>query len=327
MQAFLDRREPMRLGHLLLPLFSQLALSSSLEPFRLANTQLQRPAYEWMTLSADGGPVEASNGLSNNVTASIADTAMLDMLFVHASYEAERGMTGSVLAYIRRQARFGAIVVGIETGCLALARAGILDGYQATCHWEDLDSMAETFPNILVKKDVFVFDRDRITVAGGAAAMDMAMTLIAAKHGPALATFMAEEFVLPGIRPADAPQRFAATHGAGSPNLTAAIALMENNLEAPLPIGALARRVGISVRELERLFRRWLETTPAAYYRDLRLRRARALLQQTEQPITEIALGNGFADAAHFSRAFKTLFGHPPSQERRIRSLQNVAQK
>ncbi|WP_425405050.1 GlxA family transcriptional regulator [Hwanghaeella sp.] len=321
MQAFLVRKEPVRLGHLLLPRFSQLALSSSLEPFRLANTQLDRAAYEWMTLSVDGGPVEASNGISNNVTASIAETPVLDMLFVHASYEPDRSMTAPVLSYLRRQARFGAILVGIETGGLVLARAGVLDGYQATSHWEVLDSMAETFPNVLVKKDVFVFDRDRITAAGGVAAMDMAMTLIAARHGPTLATFMAEEFVLPGIRPADAPQRFAESHGAGSPNLTAAIAVMERNLEAPLPIGALARRVGISVRELERLFRRWLETTPAAYYRELRLRRARALLQQTEQPITEIALGNGFADAAHFSRAFKALFGHPPSHERRIRTL------
>lgn len=321
MQAFLDRREPVRLGHFLLPRFSQLALSSSLEPFRLANTQLDRAAYEWMTLSVDGGPVEASNGLSNNVTASIADTPVLDMLFIHASYEHDRSMTGPVLSYLRRQARFGAILVGIETGCLVLARAGVLDFYQATCHWENLDGMAETFPKVLVKRDVFVIDRDRITVAGGVAAIDMAMTLIAARHGPALATYMAEEFVLPGIRPADAPQRFAENHGAGSPNLTAAIAVMEQNLEAPLPIGGLARRVGISVRELERLFRRWLETTPAAYYRDLRLRRARALLQQTEQPITEIALGNGFSDAAHFSRAFKALFGHPPSHERRIRVL------
>ena len=318
MLAYLDRREPVMLGHLLLPQFSQLALSCSLEPFRLANTLLGREAYRWATVSADGTPVPASNGLPSPADSDAADAPPFDLLFVHASYDPDRAMTRPALSYLRRQARFGTILAGIECGGLVLAKAGLLDGYQATSHWEVLESMAEAYPDVLVKRDVFVFDRDRITVAGGAAAMDMALTLLAARHGPDLATTMAENFVLPGIRTPDAPQQFSAVNAVGNARVAQAIAFMERNLDSALPVAEVAAEVGITQRALERLFRRWLNTSPASYYRDLRLRRARALLQQTDLPAIEVALMTGFADAAHFSRAYRHAFGHPPTAERKV---------
>jgi len=319
MLAYLDRREPVKLGHLLLPQFSQLALSCSLEPFRLANTMLGREAYRWTAVSTDGNPVPASNGLPSPADIKAADAPPFDLLFVHASYEPERAMTQAALSYLRRQARFGTILAAVECGGLVLAKAGLLDGYQATCHWEMLESMAEAYPEILVKRDVFVFDRDRITVAGGAAAMDMALTLLAARHGHDLATTMAENFVLPGIRTPDAPQQFSAVQAVGNPRVARAITFMERNLDSALAVEAIAAEVGITQRALERLFERWLNTSPASYYRNLRLRRARALLQQTDLPAIEIALMTGFADAAHFSRAYKNTFGHPPTAERKVR--------
>ncbi len=319
MLAYLDRREPVMLGHLLLPQFSQLALSCSLEPFRLANTLLGREAYRWATVSTDGRPVPASNGLPATADTNAAGAPAFDLLFVHASYEPERAMTRPALAYLRRQARFGTILAGIECGGLVLAKAGLLDGYQATSHWEVLESMAEAYPGILVKRDVFVFDRDRITAAGGAAAMDMALTLLAARHGHDLATTMAENFVLPGIRTPDAPQQFSAMNAVGNARVAQAIAFMERNLDCALPIGEVAAEVGVTQRALERLFGRWLNTSPASYYRDIRLRRARSLLQQTDLPAIEVALMTGFADAAHFSRAFRRAFGHPPTAERKVR--------
>lgn len=318
MQAFLDRREPLQFGHLLLPEFSQLGFSCSVEPFRLANTVLGQDVYHWTTISVDGAPVPASNGLDTDVVHSASEAPPFDILFVHSSYAPQRAMTGTTLTYLRKQARFGSILAGVECGGLILARAGLLDGYQATSHWEVLESMAETYPEILVKRDVFVFDRDRITVAGGAAAMDMALTLIAARHGHDLATRMAEEFVLPGIRSPDAPQRFTSLKGFGNANVGKAIAYMEDNIGNAVPVSDVAAHVGITLRALERLFERWLKTSPAAYYREMRLRRARTLLQQTDLPIIEVAIMNGFSDSAHFSRTYKSLFGHPPSMERKI---------
>ena len=294
-------------------------MSCSLEPFRLANMTLDRAAYHWSTVSADGMPVKASNGMPTQADAAIADAPQFDLLFVNASYAPKKAMTPKILAYLRRQARFGTIPVGVEIGGLVLARAGLLDGYQATSHWDVLESMAEDYPDVLVKRDAFVFDRDRITVAGGAAAMDMALTLITLRHGHGLANRLAENFVLPGIRSPDAPQRFAAARSVGNATVSKAIEMMEANMDAALSIAEIADRLGLTQRALERLFSRWLSIAPATYYRQLRLRRAQALLQQTDLPVIEIAVMNGFPEAAHFSRSYSRMFGHPPSTERKVR--------
>lgn len=307
-----------QIGFLLLPRFSLLGFSAALEPLRLANMLSGRELYRWTLMSSDGQPAPSSSGMLSVPDRPMSDLDGLDALIVAASWNPERVITPPVIACVRRAARRGLILGALETGTYALARARALDGYQATIHWEEIASFGETFPDILIKRDLFVVDRDRFTSAGGASGLDMMLHLIAADHGQVFANRMAEEFIHADIRGADAPQRMPVRRRlqAGSPRLARAVELMEATLEEPLTVDAVARRSGVSMRELERLFRRWLRTTPARYYRELRLMRARALLQQTDLPVTEIAMASGFASAAHFSRCYRQQFGHPPTVER-----------
>lgn len=307
-----------RIGFLLLERFSLLAFSSALEPLRMANTQAGRTIYEWSLFSETGRPVAASNDMESVVDGAIGDAPPLPMLAVCASYTPERVTTDRVLSALRRLARRGTNIGAIDTGSHVVASAGLLDGYRATIHWEHLDTFAEQFPEVEALQDIFVVDRDRFSSAGGTTSLDMMLHLIRTQHGDELAVRVADEFIYHGVRDSNAPQRLTAPArlAARSPRLGEAVAFMEATVEEPLSVPDVAARVGLSTRGLERLFRRWLNTTPARYHRRLRLERARALIQQTSLPLIEVAFRCGFNSAAHFSDAYARFFGHPPSAER-----------
>lgn len=309
---------PVTIGFLLLPQFSQLGFSAALEPLRLANMQSGNTLYRWVILSTDGGPVSSSSDMVSFADRSMTDLEGLNVLFVCASYHAEQVTSPSVVTVVRRAERIGIAIGGIETGSHALAKAGVLNGYQATIHWEDLDTLTELYPRILVKRDLFVIDRNRYTAAGATAALDMMLHLIAADHGNLFANQIAEAFTHTQRRQGETPQRMTAERRfqGGSRRLSKAVNRMEETLEDPLPLDEIAESAGVSLRELERLFRRWLHTTPNAYYRELRLLRARSLLQSTALPVTEIAVSCGFTSPAHFSRCFRSRFRRSPSEER-----------
>lgn len=309
---------PVTIGFLLLPRFSQLGFSAALEPLRLANTQSGKTLYRWVVLSPDGGPVASSSDMISIADRSMTDLQGIDVLFVCASYHAEQATSPSVVTVVRRAERIGIAIGGIETGAHALAKAGVLNGYQATIHWEDLDTLTEMYPRIVVKRDLFVIDRNRYTAAGATAALDMMLHLIAADHGDPFANQIAEAFTHTQRRHADAPQRMTAERRlqGGSRRLSKAVERMEATLEDPVPLDDVAVSAGVSLRELERLFQRWLHTTPNAYYRELRLLRARSLLQNTALPVTEIAISCGFTSPAHFSRCFRKKFRRSPTEER-----------
>lgn len=309
---------PVTIGFLLLPQFSQLGFSSALEPLRLANTQSGKTLYRWIVLSSDGGPVASSSELISIADRSMTDLEGIDVLFVCASYHVEQATSPSVVTVVRRAERIGIAIGGIETGSYALAKAGVLNGYQATIHWEDIETLTELYPRILVKRDIFVIDRNRYTAAGATAALDMMLHLIAVDHGNPFANQLAEAFIHTQRRHADTPQRMTTERRfqGGSRRLSKAVDRMEATLEDPVPLDDIAASAGVSLRELERLFRRWLHITPNAYYRELRLLRARSLLQSTALPVTEIAVSCGFTSPAHFSRCFKEKFHRSPTQER-----------
>lgn len=309
---------PTTIGFLLLPHFSLLGFSAALEPLRLANMRSDRLLYRWVILSPDGGPVASSSDMVSVADRSMTDLNGIDVLFVCASWHAEHATSPSVVTVVRRAERIGIAIGGIETGSYALAKAGVLNGYQATIHWEDLDTLTELYPRILVKRDLYVIDRNRYTAAGATAALDMMLHLIAVDHGDRFANQLAEAFTHTQRRHADTPQRMTVERRfqGNSRRLSKAVEQMENALEDPLPLEDIASEAGISLRELERLFKRWLHTTPNAYYRELRLLRARSLLQSTALPVTEIAVSCGFTSPAHFSRCFRTRFRRSPSEER-----------
>jgi AraC family carnitine catabolism transcriptional activator len=309
---------PCRLAFLLLEQFSLMAFSSASEPLRVANVLAGRALYEWRLVSVDGEPVTSSNGMTSIVQDGLGPAPGADLVVAFASWDHQRVASRRVSAWLRRAAARGAWVGGVDTGSYALARAGLLDGCRATIHWELLDTFRSHFPQVTVTQDVFVVDGRRFSAAGGTACMDLMLHLINTQHGHALAAAVSDQFIYGHRRAPDASQRMALEDrlATGNGRILAAVAAMEAHIEDPLATTELARRAGVSQRELERLFTRWLGTTPGTYYRRLRLERARSLLEQTDQAITDVAVGCGFGSLAGFSRAYKARYGKPPSGAR-----------
>jgi len=311
---------PETLGFFLVPQFSMLAFASAVEPLRSANRMSGRTLYEWRLFSIDGKPVAASNGIEVVPDAGIAGIDRFPTMYVVAGIDGHRYEDRRLFAWLRKLARNGSRLGAICTGSHALAKAGMLDGYRATIHWEDLPAFAEAHPAVDVTHDLYEIDRNRITCSGGTAALDLMLHLIALAHGQELAGQVSEQFIHDQIRGPSQQQRMTLQSrlGVNEPKLIAAIAAMEAHLEEPLPLHAIARRSGISVRQLERLFRRHFGRGPLRYYRELRLNHARLMLMQGGNSILSVALATGFISASHFSRRYREYFSRSPREERTV---------
>ncbi len=242
------------------------------------------------------------------------------MLFVCGGVDVAEAYDEATLAYLRRASRAGVTLGALCTGSYVLARAGLLDGYRCAIHWENIAAVRDEFPAVDFSSELFVIDRDRYTASGGIAPLDLMLNLIAARRGAELAVAISEGFILERIRGPLDQQRIPllAQVGVGQQKIIAAASLMETHVEEPLSLAAIAARVGLSRRHLERLFKRHLDRHPARYYRELRLNRARQLLLQTNMSVMAITVGCGFQSAPHFTRCYKELFGRTPSAERAL---------
>jgi transcriptional regulator GlxA family with amidase domain len=311
---------PLEVGFLLIGDFSMMAFAAAIEPLRSANRQGRRDLYRWRLFSRDGAPVVASNGIAVMPHAATRDAGTPPVMIVCSGIGAERFGDRAVFAWLRRLDRSGSVIGAVSTGAYVLARAGLLDGRRCALHWENIAEFAEEFPAIAVTDEIFVIDGDRLTCCGGTAALDMMLHVVRLQHGHQLATSVAEQFIHGEIRDHREHQRMelGARLGVTHPKLLAAIAAMEANLEAPLSQAALARRVGLSRRQLERLFRRYFKHTPASHYLGLRLERARQILQQTNRPVIDVALACGFVSASHFSKCFRARFATTPRALREL---------
>ena len=306
-------------GFLLIPNFSLGAFSAGVEPLRLANHVSGQRLYEWRILSADGAPVVSSSGVQVAADLAIAEVERIPTVFVCGGIETHRFEDRRIGNWLRQIARRGANLGALCTGSHILARLGLLDGYRCTIHWENLPGFAEDFPEIEVSEEIFVIDRNRFTCAGGTAAADMMLSFIRAQHGHDLAAAVSEEMLSERIRGEDDHQRMALRMrlAVSQPKLLASIARMSENIEQPLSQVALAREVGLSTRQLERLFRKYLHCTPSRYYLEMRLDHARSLLQQTCMSVMNVALATGFVSASHFSKSYRLHFGYAPREEKR----------
>jgi transcriptional regulator GlxA family with amidase domain len=312
--------EMFRVGFLTLPNYSMIAFSNAVEPLRMANRLGGETICRWTTLSLSGAAMRASNGLAVEPTVAAADSGPLDMLFVCGGVDIAQSYDEATLAYLRRLARRKVKLGALCTGSYVLARAGLLDFYRCAIHWENISAVRDQFPDVDFTNELFVIDRDRYTASGGTAPLDLMLNLIADRNGPDLAVAISEEFVLERIRAPLDQQRIPllARVGAGQQKIIDAAQLMEAHVDERLSLDAIAKRIGLSRRQLERLFRQHLDRHPGRYYRELRLNRARQLLQQTNMSVMAITVSCGFQSAAHFSSCYKDLFGHPPSAERRL---------
>jgi len=314
------RKTPQTIGFLLLPQFSMIAFTASIEPLRAANRISRKSLYEWKTASIDGGPVSASNGVTITPDLALKDAKDCDVIFVCAGLRPHQNVPQNLGGTLRDFARKGLPLGSVCTGSVALAIAGLLKGYRCTIHWQNIEGFAESFPALDITATLFEIDRNRYTCSGGTAPLDMMIHSIKLDHGDTLALSVAEQMLHNFVREPQAGQRMAIEHRTGirHPKLLAAIAYMEAHIENPISLQSLCTEIGLSLRQLERLFKSQIDTTPARYYLDLRIRRARQLLRQSPMSIMEIAVATGFNSASHFTQVYKKTMGYAPSEERKL---------
>lgn len=312
--------KPRHFGFLLVPDFSMIAFASAIEPLRMANRLSGQTLYEWVVISLDGQPVVASSGLEIAPACAIDSVPSLDTLFVCGGVDVDRAANKSLLFWLRKIASRKVSIGALCTGTHLLARANLLNGYRCTIHWENMASLREEFPQVTVSAELFEIDRNRYTCSGGTAPLDMMLNLIREHHTTDLAAAISEEFVCERIRGRNDRQRIPLRlHlGTSQPKLSEAVSLMESNLEEPMSLDEVAQHVGLSRRQLERLFQKHLKCVPTRYYLELRLTRARQLLLQTSKSIVDVAFSCGFVSAPHFSKCYRDYFGIPPRDERRL---------
>jgi len=319
--AFVDAEieTSLHVGFLLLPEYTLSAFSNAVGMLRMANRLTERQLYTWSVHSVDGAPVISSAGLELNVDGSIEQTEQANIFMVCGGYSVKKYCTKTLAETLRKIAKRKIPMGGICTGSYALASAGLLDGYRCTIHWENLASLREEFPKLEISSSIFVIDRDRYTCSGGISSIDLMLNLIASIHGHQLVQQISEQFTCDRVRTEKDAQRAPLKYliGASQPKLVDAVTLMESNIEEPLTLDEVSEYVGISRRQLERLFNRYLHCAPSRYYLELRLSRARLLLLQTSIPVIDVAISCGFSTAPHFSKCYSDLYGKPPSSERR----------
>ena len=313
-----------RLGFLLVPGFATMSYASAIEPFRAANVLSGSDLYSWRHVALEGRTVEASTGLAFAADHAVGEAEDYDGLIVCAAGNPSTFDHEPTFAWLRRLARRGTWLAGVSGGPFVLAAAGLLDGYRCTIHWEHAAAFAEAFAQPRLTSSIYEIDRGRLTCAGGISALDMMHVLIAKAHGAALAAAVSEWFLQSHVRSGASGQLMTRFERFGLPSvgLSNVIEAMEENVEEPLPRARLAALAGVSIRQLERLFEKHMDTTLDRHYLTIRLHHAQRLLRQTRLSVGEIAIASGFRSASHFSRAYKARYGHGPRDERSLTFLQ-----
>ncbi|WP_322021610.1 MULTISPECIES: GlxA family transcriptional regulator [unclassified Burkholderia] len=307
-------------GFLTLSKYSMIALTSAIEALRMANQLREAELYQWFIYSVDERPVLASNGIAAGPSRVLdLGKTLPDVLFVCGGWDVRDAVDGQVMTLLRSLAQRGVALGALCTGAYALIASNLLDGYRCAIHWEVLSELHSEFPNVHFVDELFAVDRDRITCTGGTAPLDMMLHLITQDQGKVMARHICEQFSVDCAREVSDPQPIpvASRVGFSRQELIETVRLMEANIDEPLTVPDLARLVGVSMRHLQRVFRESLNTTPYEYYIGIRLRAARKLIRYSNLPIASVTKKCGFQSTTHFSRAFRSFFGHAPSHERR----------
>ena len=305
---------PEMVGFLLLPQFSMMAFFAAVEPLRIANRISDRPLFDWTLISADGGPVTASNGMTLMADQSTGQVHHLPSLAVCSGFTPEAHLTRPLMAWLHQLDQAGCCLGGIDTGAFLLASTGLLTHERVALHWESLPAFRERFPGIETTDELYELGERRFSCAGGAAAMDMALEVIARRHGVKLAIDVSEQLIHDRIRTRSDQQRTALVKRLSTHNrhVVEAVALMEQNIEEPLSLEEVASRVEVSVRQLQRLFEQELSMTPRQWYLQLRVKRAKRLLVETDLAVLTVGLACGFSSSSSFARTFRAHYGYSP---------------
>jgi len=309
---------PRRFVFVLMENFTLLSFSSALDALRIANRMSGKTLYEWTFIGEDEGVVSCSAGTQFKLDNPLIELHRDNTVLLCGGTSIQEVTTKKLIGWLRREARRGLTIGGLCTAAYPMAKAGLLDGKKATIHWENQDSFAEEFLEVELTKTVFVCDGNRYTTAGGTSSIDLLLKIIADEHGEELANAVADQMIYSSIRTDQDTQRLSVPTriGVRHPKLSKVIQMMEINIEEPISPSILAKDVGMSTRQLERLFRRYLDRSPKRYYMELRLQKARNLLMQTDMSVINVALACGFASPSHFSKCYRAHYDTTPYRER-----------
>ena len=307
-----------KISFLLVEEFSMIAFASALEPLRTANRISKKNLFEWEFLSLNNQKVFCSNGISIDTQDLNEEKLQTDILFVCSGINIKDKINKKLLAALRRVSRNGISLGSLCTASYILAKAGLLTNKKATIHWENLSGVREEFPDLVFTTNLYEIDKDRYSCSGGTSSLDLMLNIISGMHGNNLAKNISDQLIHERIRLPNDFQRMnlRSRLGVSHPKLLNAVSIMEENLEEPLSQKELASKSNISLRQLERLFKKYISNTPNQYYLKLRLERAQNLLMQTSMSILSVALASGFTSSSHFSKCYKAQFGIPPRETR-----------
>ena len=319
-------RSPRRFVFVLIENFTLLSFSSALDALRIANRMSGKKLYDWTFIGENEEFVSCSAGTQFKLDNSLIELHRDDTILLCGGTAIQESTTKKLIGWLRREARRGLVIGGLCTAAYPMAKAGLLDDKKATIHWENQDSFAEEFLEVELTKTVFVCDGNRYTTAGGTSSIDLFLKIIADDHGEELANAVADQMIYSSIRTDQDSQRLSVPTriGVRHPKLSLVIQMMEKNIEEPISPSVLAKDVSMSTRQLERLFRRYLDRSPKRYYMELRLQKARNLLMQTDMSVINVALACGFASPSHFSKCYRTHYDTTPYRERGSKSSRNV---
>ena len=303
----IEVKSPRRFVFVLMEHFTLLSFSSALDALRIANRMSGKKLYDWTFIGESEEFVSCSAGTQFKLDNPLIELHRDDTILLCGGTAIQASTTKKLIGWLRREARRGLVIGGLCTAAYPMAKAGLLEEKKATIHWENQDSFAEEFLEVELTKTVFVCDGNRYTTAGGTSSIDLLLKIIADDHGEELANAVADQMIYSSIRTDQDTQRLSVPTriGVRHPKLSKVIQMMEINIEEPISPSVLAKDVGMSTRQLERLFRRYLDRSPKRYYMELRLQKARNLLMQTDMSVINVALACGFASPSHFSKCYR----------------------
>ena len=320
-------KSPRRFVFVLMEHFTLLSFSSALDALRIANRMSGKKLYDWTFIGENEEFVSCSAGTQFKLDTTLIELHRDDTILLCGGTIIQESTTKKLIGWLRREARRGLIIGGLCTAAYPMAKAGLLDGKKATIHWENQDSFAEEFLEVELTKTVFVCDGNRYTTAGGTSSIDLLLKIIADDHGEELANAVADQMIYSSIITDQDTQRLSVPTriGVRHTKLSKVIQMMEINIEEPMSPSILAKDVGMSTRQLERLFRRYLDRSPKRYYMELRLQKARNLLMQTDMSVINVALACGFASPSHFSKCYRAHYDTTPYRERGSHAAKRVS--